>query len=129
MVNPMDFRRFRRFLAIGGLGFFVDLIVFECGWRAGLPITVARVISFAWAVAFTFLFNRSYTYARRDGSIGEQFIKYVIASGMGAAINLATFFILILLVPVMTRMPSIVLVSASLAGLGANFALYSIYVF
>jgi putative flippase GtrA len=127
--NRIALQRFCRFLVIGGLGFLVDLTVFEGVSKAGLPIAVARLVSFALALVFTFLLNRSYTYAQGDGAIGAQFIKYVIASSMGAAVNLASFFMLVLLVPMATRMPSIALVFAVLAGLFVNFALYSAYVF
>jgi putative flippase GtrA len=129
MVNRVVLQRFRRFLVIGGLGFLVDLAAFECASRAGLMIAVARLMSFSLALAFTFLLNRSYTYAQDNGAIGAQFIKYIVASSTGAAVNLASFFMLILLVPMATRMPSMALVVGALAGLCANFALYSAYVF
>ncbi len=129
MANLIRFDRLTRFLVIGGLGFVVDAATFEIAWKAGLPIAAARLIAFATALVFTFLLNRNYTYDRCDGNIAAQFLKYVIASGTGGMINLASFFSIILLVSEATKMPLIALVFGTLAGLTANFTLYSVYVF
>lgn len=121
--------RFQRFLVIGSLGFLVDATAFEACLKCGLPIVSARLIAFTMALIFTFLLNRSITYAQSDRPIIVQLLKYVVASSMGAAVNLISFFSIVALVPAAAKTPIVALAIATLAGLGANFTLYSVYVF
>ena len=123
------FRQFSRFLAIGSLGFIIDAATFQILWQLGASIVVARLIAFIAALISTFLLNRSYTFEQGDLPIATQFIKYFLASSTGGAINLTTFFIIYYWLPIAVSIPLIALVSASIAGLVANFTLYSIYVF
>jgi putative flippase GtrA len=121
-----------RFALIGIVGFVVDagvlhLLVFGAGAR---PIS-GRVGSFLCAAFVTWRLNRRYTFAgyrTGGGSVGE-WLRYLWASGVGAALNYSVFAVLVLTLPLVARTPTLGVAAGSLAGMIVNFTLYKLVVF
>ena len=81
-----------RFGLVGCVGFLADtavlLVVAQGLSVAPLP---ARGVSFLCAATLTFWLNRRYTF-RADGAAGAQWLRYVLATGAGALINIGTYW-------------------------------------
>jgi len=89
-----------RFLVVGAAGFAVDMsvlafLLYGLGYAAEVGgLLGSRVISFLAAIAVTFLLNARYTFA---ASIRRaKLIRYLVIQGLGAAINLGTYTVLVL---------------------------------
>ncbi len=82
-----------RFGLVGCVGFVADtavlLVVAQGLSVAPLP---ARVVSFLCAATLTFWLNRRYTF-RASGAAGAQWLRYVLATGVGALINIGTYWL------------------------------------
>ena len=79
-----------RFIAVGGLGFALDLgLTLLCArW---FDPAVARLIAIAVAVGITFIFNRRVTFASSDPAIFNEALRYCAVSLAGAGINFACY--------------------------------------
>ena len=82
----------------GLIGFVVDAGVLTLLVAAGLDSRIARLFSFACAVAVTWLINRSRAFGDRTGppSLAE-FMRYASASLLAALVNLGVFTVLVTL--------------------------------
>ena len=80
-----------KFLLVGGAAFVLDATVvwglIHMGWGA----YVARAISLCLTVAFTFVLNRSITFAASGPVTAREVGAYVGASSIGVGINYALF--------------------------------------
>ena len=77
-----------RFVAIGGLGFAVDLGLTLFSARViGLDPGGARAIAIAIAVGITFILNRRVTFASSDPAVFREALRYCAVSLAGAAMN------------------------------------------
>ncbi|MDZ7669991.1 MAG: GtrA family protein [Gammaproteobacteria bacterium] len=103
MTAPLSQRlrhQLARFLVVGAAGFTVDMAVLafllygldyaaEVGGLLG-----SRVLSFLAAIAVTFLLNARYTFG---ASVRRaKLTRYLFVQGLGAAINLGTYTVLVL---------------------------------
>jgi putative flippase GtrA len=119
----MPSRRFIFFCAAGAIGFAVDggLMVAISTW-IGLTPMQARPFSFAVAVTVTWWLNRRYTFsARTPPGVGE-WAKYAATNVVGALVNLAVFYLIMLVFPPAQRYPLAVLAVAAGVALVSNFA-------
>jgi putative flippase GtrA len=114
-----------RFGLVGICGFVVDgglLSLLVTGF--GTNPLVARGISFPIAVFTTWLINRRFTFdvgwSSAKGKISE-FGRYLIVQLTGAAVNLAIYGLLLMLVPMFWRMPLYALSIASGFALIVNY--------
>jgi len=80
-----------QFLAVGLSGLFVNLAALTALLHGGLSEKLAVAISIAISMVWNFMLNRrfSFSYARHQ-SIIRQFLGFVAACSVGAAVNYAT---------------------------------------
>ena len=85
------------FFFIGIVGFIIDggiLTLLHAGFDFS-PVS-ARFVSFPVAVSVTWLLNRHFTFARREGRhIGKEWLLYGIVNTTGALLNLGCFILLV----------------------------------
>ena len=114
-----------RFGLVGICGFVVDgglllLLVTEFGTN---PL-VARGITFPVAVFTTWLINRRFTFdvgrSSAKGKVGE-YSRYLIVQLAGAAVNLAIYGLLLMLIPTFWRTPLYALAIAAGFALIVNY--------
>jgi len=107
---------------VGAIGFLVDggvlqLLVSAAGWS---PFT-ARVLSFPAALSATFVLNRIWTFGGLRMPAGRAYGVYGAIQLVGALINLAVFYVCVLLAPPLYERPLIAL------AIGAGVAMFFNY--
>ena len=120
---------FLRFLVVGALGFIVDAgVLLALVHAGGMSPVWARIPSFLVAVTVTWWLHRDFTFgiASHTRPSLREWIKFVIANGLGNGANLGIYWALILLLD--TRLLA-ALVVASVAAAGINYAMSARWVF
>ena len=125
-------KKYTAFVIVGGLGFIVDAGILHIltQWF-GFDRYSARLISFIMASSFTWLGNRTHTFNVGDKVKPNvtEWIRYVIASSIGASANLGAYF---LVVSVWGHAPQHLVIGVaigSIAGMFVNLFLYDRVVF
>jgi len=96
VARPSTWRQVGSFLAVGGVGYGVNLAVFALGVHgAGLDYRDAAIAAFAVALTTTFVLNRHYTFAASHGAVPQQAWRYVLVNAVGFATNLAALQVLV----------------------------------
>ena len=122
-------RQFFRFAAIGVIGFVVDAGVIALLVRVmGLGAYQARLVSYFFAVATTWWFNRRFTFGSTRPPLRE-FLEFVAANAFGATINLGAYAAIVSWQGSSGWIPIAGVAIGSLAGLTTNFMLSSRVVF
>lgn len=117
-----------QFLVVGGLGTAVNLAALTVLLEVNTPAEIAVAAAIVIAMVFNFVLNRqiSFSYAR-DGSWMRQFLGFVAACSLGAAINYVTT------IAVTAQFPKLPMQLAALvgiaAGTGVNFVVSRYLVF
>lgn len=121
---------FARFVLVGGAGFCIDGGLLSLLMHSGWEIFPARSVSFILAVTSTWALNRFWTFevARRMG-MRREYTSYIVTQVLGAVINLAIFFILIKLYPLLRSTPLIPLAFGASIALVFNYTVSKKYVF
>lgn len=117
-----------QFAVVGTSGVFVNLLVLTL--LIGFNVTVELAIALAIGVSMVsnFVLNRRFTFSHaRNGSIIKQFLGFVGASSVGAAVNYAITLYLLTLIP--TLLPQFAALVGILAGMFFNFAINRFFVF
>jgi putative flippase GtrA len=120
------------FALVGSVGFLVDAGVMQILSRAaGVELYIARLLSFLTASATTWRLNRRYTFgaAGLEGSQLIEWLRYLWSSAAGGLVNYGAFAALIALTGSHGIYPVLGVALGSVAGMGVNYALYSLYVF
>ena len=122
--------QFLRFSVVGAAGFVVDTsVLYLLIYGAGLHPLLARIPSFLSSSAFTWLFNRSWTYrGPHSGSMAGQWARFVAVNAFGGVVNYAIYALLLLEEPFRTH-PVLAVALGSLAGLAFNFSASRRFVF
>ncbi|MAE90913.1 GtrA family protein [Salipiger bermudensis] len=108
--------------ALAGLaGFGVDAGVLSALLGLGLSPGLARVPSFVAAVLTTWAINRTLTFRTSTRASLAEFLRYILAMGLGLAINYATFLLALRLSEAAAAQPVLALVPATAAGMVVNF--------
>ena len=89
--------RFSRFALVGASGFVFDALVLMVGLAAGLDPFSARLIAVLAAMTYTWLLNRSFTFGASPDHPAREWLRYMAANGVGAALNYAVYSLLLLL--------------------------------
>jgi dolichol-phosphate mannosyltransferase len=91
-----------QFLVVGGLGTLVNLVALTALMGFGLSKHPAVAGAIFVAMCFNFVLNRRFSFSgARRGSWPRQFVGFVAASSVGAALNYATTVFLLARVPTM----------------------------
>jgi putative flippase GtrA len=120
--------RFLRFAAVGAAGFVVNEAALYSGLNViGLGKYSAGIFSFLVAVTFTWWGNRVLTFreeaARGGGAMLGEWIRFVLANGIGFAVNYGIYAALITFAPAPLGNPYLALACGTVAGLIFNFSL------
>lgn len=121
-----------RFLLVGFAGFLVDIGVMS-GLIYGLEVAetrpeliACRVAAWASAITVTYFLNAKLTFG---ASIRHsRFVNYLVIQGIGAAINLGSFTLLMLTGPLQDR-PLIAMMAGNVLALINNFLLVRTFVY
>jgi len=126
---------FIRFGLVGGAGFVVDEAILTFGhYGLGLDPLIARAISIFCAMTFTWWGNRTFTFAAHAANeswaaIAREWFRFVLANALGAAVNYATFTLLVRLAPLPFSNPLLATAIGVGVGLVFNFTLSQRFVF
>jgi len=125
------YRRFARFIAVGGVGFVIDAGVLLLALRYFTPsLYVARALSFTAAVIATWLLNRMFVFdADAGGSMVAEYGRYFVTQVAGALTNLGVFVALIEIVPRLGATPIVPLAAGAALGAAVNYAGATLWVF
>lgn len=86
--------RLLAFAVVGSIGFVVDTGVLLLAVQVlGIAPLPARVLSFLCAASATYWLNRRYTFAATAGAAKAQWLRYLLAAAVGAAINIGIFYL------------------------------------
>ena len=126
--------RFLRFALVGGAGFFVnEAALFVALHWIGLGRYGGVVFSFFAAVTFTWWGNRMLTFRDEAASgiaaMAVEWVKFVLANGLGFLVNYAVYAALITFAPAPFDNPYLALACGTIAGLVFNFTLSKRVVF
>lgn len=140
-VRPV-FGQFAKFAVTGLLNYSVDLgilnsLILVTGDTSDFALIGFRVISAAMAVSNSFGWNRWWTFAKPQeerGSITSEYIKFLMASVLGIAVNFGIYYIVVILIGPLgglsiERWVNVGAVTGSLVGLMFNFLSYKRFVF
>ena len=122
------------FALIGALGFAVDVAVLALAIEVlGLGPYAGRALSFAVTVTFTWAMNRYLTFAERratgKGGILAEWGRFVMANGLGLAVNYGVYAALVSRGEGVMASPYVAAGCGALAGLVFNYAASSRLVF
>ena len=127
--------RFLRFGVVGGAGFVVDEAVLTIlHYLIGLDRYSARAISIFCAATFTWWGNRNLTFAEHAatgglGALGREWLKFMLANGVGAAVNYGAYTVLVSFAPAPLSNPLLATAIGVGVGLVFNFTLSKRFVF
>lgn len=88
--------QFARSLVSGAIASLVDIAIFNFVVRTfGIYHLYANVVSFAFSVVVNFYLNKRWVFAKDDGDIQKDFVKFTITAliGLGLSTCLIYFFI------------------------------------
>jgi putative flippase GtrA len=80
-----------RFLAVGGLGFCVDLGVLLVLVYAGMSGYLARIVSLACSITLTWMLNRHISFGRSADTPVIEYVRYAVVALGAAAVNYAVY--------------------------------------
>jgi putative flippase GtrA len=85
-------KQFFRFCLVGALGFVTDFAALYAGvtWL-GFGTMGGRILSFLVAATVTWKANRHFTFARQDAGSAREWLRYLLFTSMGGAINVAVY--------------------------------------
>lgn len=124
--------RFLRFAAVGTAGFVVNEAALWLMLAAiHLDRYTAQIPAFFVAVTFTWWGNRTLTFREHaaQSSLIREWLKFVMANGLGAIANYALYVGLLRFAPYPLDIPYAALAAGTLLGLVFNFAMSKRFVF
>ncbi len=88
--NKKEVKRFIKFMVVGAIGFVVDFGVFNVLVHImNVPVTVAGIISFGFAVTQNFFWNRFWTYPESKAHpFLSQYIQFVLINATALLIRI-----------------------------------------
>ena len=120
-----------RFALVGTLAFCIDATVLELLIRSlAISPLIARVFSWTTAASSAWYLNRRFTFRlpASDGLTSE-WIRYLMANGVGGGANYAVFAALVTSVAVVQRQPVFGVAAGALTGMAFNYAASRFWVF
>lgn len=111
-----------RFSLVGGAAFLVNALLVELLARITDPVR-AQLIAFPAAATVAWWLNRRYTFGPSGQPLHREWTRYLLANGIGALINNATYLALVCSLPFAYNQPSLAVTAGSLTALAVNFLL------
>ncbi|MDQ0469375.1 GtrA family protein [Labrys wisconsinensis] len=122
--------RIARFLVAGAAGFVVDVGVLSALVWCGADPRPARLVSFLAAMTLTWQINRVTTFGDRAGpATVAEFLRYAMASGLAALINLGVYMGLVTWGGAFRTWPVLAVAIATALSMTVNFLSYLKLVF
>ncbi len=130
-MSPETTKQFLRFGIVGVGGLIVDTaVLYTALYGLGFGLYAGRVVSYLAAATFTWACNRRFTFTHADPAPAfVQWLKFLLANGIGAVVNYATYAALVTWVPLVAEYPVIGVAAGSIAGLAFNFTASKRWVF
>lgn len=93
LVSLTTFRQFIFFSTVGGSGLVLDIaILFALIEIAGLNAELAKIFSTTCVIVYTWILNRTITFADGDTALVRQLIKYFKYMLFGMFVNYSVFY-------------------------------------
>jgi putative flippase GtrA len=132
--QTLETSRFLRFAIVGAAGFVVNEAALYVALNLiGLGKYAAGIFAFLCAVTFTWWGNRVLTFREQAASgasaIFLEWAKFVLANGIGFAVNYGVYAACITFAPAPLNNPYLALAFGTIAGLVFNFTLSKRLVF
>lgn len=90
--------KYVKFAIVGGIGFIVDLLLMIL-FATFLPLLVARLLAFFFAVNSNWLLHRNFTFKAQqeqsNSSLRQEWSKFLCSSCVGAMPNLLCYWLLL----------------------------------
>ena len=123
-------QQFLRFAAVGAAGFVVDAAALMLATRVvGLDLYSGRLFSYLCAATFTWICNRRFTFAARDGAAVVQWLRFLGANAFGGALNYGVYAALVTFTAIGAAWPVLGVAAGSLTGMAFNFFVSKYWVF
>ncbi|MDD3181874.1 MAG: GtrA family protein [Alphaproteobacteria bacterium] len=123
LLKKPTFIQFLKFGVVGGLGFLVDATFTYLGIYAfAMDRIPAGFFAFPFAVTFTWIGNRLYTFRHIDHDpMAKQLSKFAAVCGIGIVFNRGTYSLLVSTIPFIYDYPILGLMAGSIAAMFFNF--------
>ncbi len=128
-MSAPPLRRFASFTTVGIVGFIVDAGILSAlvhGWE--WPHYAARALSFGAAVSATWHLNRRWVFSRTNDATRE-YGAYFGVQAVGAAVNLGTYAVAILVYPSLAEVPVVPLAAGAALAMLFNYYAAARWVF
>lgn len=124
--------KYAKFALVGGMGFIVDLLAMIL-FSTFLPLLSARLLAFFFAVNSNWLLNRSFTFKTQrensNGSLMQEWSKFLSASCVGAIPNLLCYWLLVTGLSLTGNTAIIAIIPGIIFGMLVNYLLADRWVF
>jgi putative flippase GtrA len=90
-----NWQQLAKFCAVGGIGYLVNLAVYDAVLHAGVHYLVAATCSFLVAVTSNYTWNRVWTFREERGGIALQGMRFLVVSVVALGANLGVLHVLI----------------------------------
>lgn len=119
-------KEFLSFCIVGGIAFFVDAGVFYFSNILFGNYYYSRIISYLFAVTFTWYFNKKITFgnvSQHSGGISSliEWLKFLYTQSFGFAVNYSVFATLVTFTIFFKEMPLFAIAFATIPSLFINF--------
>jgi len=124
-------KQFLKFFFVGFFAFAIDAIILQvlvslAGWTP----YAARVPSACTSIIFSWMVNRSFTFAQTKGKrVARSLINHFVATTLSLTVNLIVYWSFLSYFPSFNHLPVIALSFGSAVGLIINFLLAKYWVF
>ena len=131
MSRVKPFIQFLRFSIIGALGFIVDVFFLYLAIDAlGLDRITAAFFSFPFAVTFTWLGNRYFTFCEASRTpLFSQWLQFFIVCAIGLVFNRGTYTLAVIYSSFVYDYPIIGVIIGTLTAMFFNFFVSKKFVF
>ncbi len=124
--------KYIKFACVGGIGFLVDISVMML-FSTLMPLFIARLIAFFFAVNSNWLLNRSFTFKTQplvsNSGLMQEWSRFVCSSCFGAIPNLLCYWVLITGLSLSGNAAIIAIIPGILFGMLINYVLADRWVF
>lgn len=118
-----------RFALVGTIGFLVDSATLYCGLFLGLGLLSGRVFSFLVAATVCWWLHRRITFRLTSAASLHEWLRYMSANALGAAINIGGYAALVFSSEVFRHHPVLAVGIGALGGMVINYLLSAFVVF